>query len=102
MDLQEKAMPGEVFVAESGGLGKPNFTLILMMVLILLTHKQSSSTCFVVDYGLGCSVTSPLSWRRTGDSADVQVMLVGSRSVMHAQVVSWSSIGTLEAAQEKF
>ena len=37
IDLQEKAMPGEVFVAESSGLSTPNFTLILLMVLILLT-----------------------------------------------------------------
>ena len=75
----------------------------------------------MVDYGLGCSVTSPLSWRRTGDSADVQVLFVGARSVMHAQVVGaaiipngiktntshdrqqvpWSSTGTWETAQEK-
>ena len=49
--------------------------------------SQSSSTCVEVDIGLGWSLASPLSWRCTGDSADVQVSCVCSLSLMHAQVV---------------
>ena len=43
-----------------------------------------------MDDGLGWSLASPLKWRRAGESADVQVVWVGSRSVIHAQDVGAS------------
>ena len=46
----------------------------------------------MVDYSLGCSLASPLSWRRASESADVKVLWVDARSVIHAQVAGPVSI----------
>ena len=46
----------------------------------------------MVDYSLGCSLASPLRWRRASESADVKVLWVDARSVIHAQVTGGASI----------
>ena len=55
----------------------------------LVGNRDHGHVC-VVDYGLGCSLASPLRWRRACESADIKVLWVHARSLIHVQVVGGS------------